>query len=236
MKTNPKSLKEVNRRTTLNFLATLAIAPLSYRANTLAAALPPLTKGPLAEPYRGSYFPNLPLQTQEGKTVRFYDDLLKDKIVTINFFYCRCQGVCSPITSNLLEVQKLLGARVGRDIFMYSISLDPEHDTPAVLKEYAKNRRLGPGWLLLTGRPADIELLRHKLGEVNANPAADRIKSNHSGIVRYGNEARQLWAACPGESRPEWLAKSILWMDRPEHRRKSGTNAESVPAKEAKPI
>jgi protein SCO1 len=236
MKTSLKSSNEVSRRTALNSLATLAVVPLSNHINTLAANLPPLTKDRLAEPYRAGYFPNVPLQTQEGKTVRFYDDLLKDKIVTINFFYCRCQGVCSPITSNLLEVQKLLGARVGHDIFMYSISLDPEHDTPAVLKEYAEDRGLGPGWLLLTGRPADIELLRHKLGAVDLNPEIDRIRSNHSGMVRYGNEARQLWAACPGESRPAWLVKSILWMDRPKHRQMSNAKPGSTTDPSAKPI
>src|SRR6185295_2768145 len=83
-------------------------------------------------------FPNVTLTTHEGKRVKFYDDLLKDKIVIINFMYIRCQGTCPGTTANLLKVQKLLGDRVGKDIFMYSITLKPEEDTPKDLNAYAK--------------------------------------------------------------------------------------------------
>jgi protein SCO1 len=96
---------------------------------------------------RERYFPNVILRTHHNKKVRFYDDLLKDKIVTINFMYSKCEGVCPGITANLLKVQKLLGARMGRDIFMYSITLKPEQDTPKVLKQYAKMHAAGPGWV-----------------------------------------------------------------------------------------
>src|SRR5713226_6475300 len=89
------------------------------------------------EMIRERYFPNVSLRTHDGKEVRFYDDLIKNKIVTINFMYAVCEGVCPLITSNLVEVQKLLVPRVGRDIFMYSITLKPEQDTPRALKEYA---------------------------------------------------------------------------------------------------
>src|SRR5215813_10354945 len=94
------------------------------------------------EMIRARYFPNVVLTTHEGKKVRFYDDLIKDKIVTINFMYATCEGVCPGITANLVEVQELLGKRVGRDIFMYSITLKPEQDTPKVLKNYVKMHRI----------------------------------------------------------------------------------------------
>ena len=80
------------------------------------------------------YFPNFELTTHEGKKVRFYDDLIKDKIVVINFMYANCEGICIPITMNLKRVQNLLGDRVGRDIFMYSITLKPKEDTPRRLE------------------------------------------------------------------------------------------------------
>src|ERR1043165_9587367 len=86
---------------------------------------------------RRRYFPNVHLATHLGKTVRLYEDLVKDKIVTFNFFYATCEGICVPITSNLVRVQALLGDRVGRDIFMYSITLKPKQDPPEVLREYA---------------------------------------------------------------------------------------------------
>ena len=75
-------------------------------------------------------FPNVTLTTHEGKKVKFYDDLMKDKIVIINFMYVKCEGKCPGTTANLVKVQKLLGDRVGKDIFMYSITLKPEEDTP----------------------------------------------------------------------------------------------------------
>jgi protein SCO1 len=165
---------------------------------------------PARELIRRRHFPNVPLITQQGKTVHFYDDLIKDKKVVINLIYTRCEGICVPVTSNLVRVQKLLGDRVGRDIFFYSITLKPEEDDPKALAEYAAMHHVGPGWLFLTGKPEDIELLRKKLGFTYSDPAEDADKSNHVGMVRMGNEPYMRWAACPGMSAPTWIAKDIL--------------------------
>lgn len=171
---------------------------------------------------RARYFPNVVLTTHEGKKVRFYDELIKGKIVTINFTYAECERVCLPVTANLARVQKLLGNRVGRDIFMYSITLRPEQDTPAVLKKYAEMHRVKPGWWFLTGDPHDIELLRRKLGYLDPDPEVDEDKSQHIGIIRYGNEPFQWWGACPGLADPQWIVTSILWVDAPKSRPASG--------------
>ena len=168
------------------------------------------------EKIRQRHFPNVTLMTHEGKKVRFYDDLLKDKIVLINFMYATCEGVCPRITSNLQQVQKMLGDRVGKDIFFYSITLKPEKDTPAVLNNHVKMHKIKPGWLFLTGAPADVELLRRKLGFTDPDPARDRDTSNHIGNVRYGNEALMLWAAAPGLSKAAAIAESVLWVDWPK--------------------
>ena len=134
----------------------------------------------------------------------------------VTVLYSKCEGVCPGITANLLKVQKLLGARMGRDIFMYSITLKPEQDTPRVLKQYAKMHAAVPGWLFLTGESPDIELLRRKLGFTDPDPVLDQDKSSHIGNVRYGNEALQLWAACPGLADARWIAESISWVDWPK--------------------
>src|SRR5262249_56905814 len=78
------------------------------------------------EMIRQRYFPDVILTTHESKKVRFYDDLIKDKIVLINMMYSRCEGICMPITMNLRKVQMMLGDRMGRDIFIYSLSLKPD--------------------------------------------------------------------------------------------------------------
>jgi len=83
------------------------------------------------------YFPNVPLTTQDGTTVHFYDDLLKGKSVAINVIYTSCKDECPLETARLVQVQKILGGRVGKDIFFYSITIDPKQDTPKVLKAYA---------------------------------------------------------------------------------------------------
>ena len=169
------------------------------------------------EKIRQRYFPDVVLRTHLGKEVRFYEDLLMGKIVTINFVYASCEGVCPAIMTNLVKVQKLLGDRVGRDVFMYSFTLQPEKDTPQVLKEYAEMHGVKPGWTFLTGKPADLELLRRSLGFTNPNPEQDKDKSNHIGNIRYGNEPLMLWAACPGLAHAKWIAESISWVIRPEH-------------------
>ena len=160
--------------------------------------------------------PNITLTTHEGRKVKFYDDLIKDKIVILNFMYAKCEGICPGTTANLVKLQRVLGDRVGKDIFMYSITLDPERDTPAVLNRYAKAYHTKPGWLFLTGNPKDVELLRRSLGFIDLDPLRDANKSNHIGMLRYGNEARQLWAGCPGTMQPSKIAKLIGLVDWPE--------------------
>lgn len=158
-------------------------------------------------------FPNVTLRTHENKTVRFYDDLVKGRHVVLNFMYASCPDSCPLQTANLALVQKALGPRVGRDIFMYSITLDPTHDTPEVLKAYAERFGVGPGWSFLTGRPEDTELLRRKLGFVDSDPIVDQDKTNHIGVVLYGNDRLDRWAACPALSRAGDIAEYVLWME-----------------------
>ena len=202
------------RRKLLGLLGLAGMTPFAGRLLTTSAAAADAGLSP-RDRIRRRYFPNVSLETQDGKWVRFYDDLIKDKIVTINFFYAKCDGICPTVTANLAKVQMLLAKHVGRDIFMYSISLKPEQDTPAALKEYAEMFQAKPGWTFLTGKPDDIELLRRSLGFTNLDPKLDQDKSQHIGNVRYGNEPLMLWAACPGMANPEFIAKTVSWMIRP---------------------
>jgi protein SCO1/2 len=157
------------------------------------------------------YFSNVVLRAHDGRRVRFYDDLLKGKTVLVNFMYTVCRGVCPGVTTNLLEVQRLLGPRVGRDIFFYSVTLKPDEDTPDVLARYVAARRVGPGWTFLTGDPDDLELVRRKMGAVDPDPVVDADKSQHTGMIRYGNEPLERWASCAGSAGPQWILRSVLW-------------------------
>jgi len=174
----------------------------------------PLPDQAARERIRDRNLPNVALLTHRNRRVRFYDDLVKDKVVVMNLMYAECEVVCPGITMNLGKVQKLFGRRLGRDIFMYSITLEPEHDTPSVLADYAREHGVGPGWTFLTGAPPDVERLRRSLGFVDPDPVLDKDKANHIGNIRYGNEPLMLWAACPGMADAKWIAESISWVVR----------------------
>jgi protein SCO1/2 len=197
-----------------HWLATAGLAPmmgaLIARAQTpgTESAAPRLSG---RERIRRYHLPNVELITHTGQHVHFYDDLVKDKKVIINFMYAKCEGICVPVTTNLVRVQKLLGDRVGRDIFMYSITLKPAEDSPEVLREYAEEHHVGAGWMFLTGSPPDIDHLRRALGFTYADPAEDADTSNHIGMLRFGIEAQTRWAACPGMANPEHIVREILW-------------------------
>jgi protein SCO1/2 len=101
--------------------------------------------------------PNPELVTDDGRRVRFYDDLVRGRVVAVSFFYLRCTGICPRGTENLLSVQRLLGDRLGRDVFMYSVTLTPELDSPKDLRDYRARYHVQRGWTFLTGRPANVE-------------------------------------------------------------------------------
>src|SRR5215467_1296952 len=153
-----------------------------------------------------NYFPNVPLIDQNGRTLHLYDDLLKGKTVVVNLIYTHCVDSCPLETARLLQVQKMLGDRMGKDVFFYSISIDPEHDTPAVLKEYAEKFHAGPGWLFLTGKMTDIDLVAHKLG-LYYDPGLNR--DGHTVDLMIGNEPTGLWTRNSATDNPRFLATNI---------------------------
>jgi protein SCO1/2 len=175
------------------------------------------------------YFPNVTLTTQDGARVRFYDDLIKGKIVAINLIYTTCKYACPLETARLSQVATLLGDRMGRDVFFYSITIDPDHDTPAVLKEYAAKYQAGPGWTFLTGKQQDIELISKKLGlysEPNrSNP------DGHTPMLVIGNEETGQWMQNSGLDNPKFLSRTIGdWLNSWQTARKSTKSYADVPA------
>jgi protein SCO1 len=158
-------------------------------------------------PWGKDYFPNPPVVTQDGKTLRFYNDLIKDKIVVISFIYTSCADLCPLTTARLAQIQEKLGDSVGRDIFFYSITVDPERDSPEVLKKHAEAFHIGPGWLFLTGKPEDIASIRYKLGDRR------RKLSEHTQEVRLGNDATGEWERASLMGDLDRLVMSIRGMD-----------------------
>ncbi|MBU1212264.1 MAG: SCO family protein [Alphaproteobacteria bacterium] len=134
------------------------------------------------------YLPNVELVTQDGKTVRFYDDVVKGKLIVFSFIYTTCRDICPLITARLAQVYDKLGDVAGRDVHFVSISIDPENDTPALMKEHADTFRDDPRWLFLTGTPENVGKVRYKLGE------RSRKLTEHGAMIMMFNDLTGEWS------------------------------------------
>ena len=170
-----------------------------------AAAESPAAPAVSKHRWGAEYFPHVELTTQNGKTVRFYDDLLKGRIVAINVVFTECTEVCPLETANMAQLQRVLGERYGRDIVFYSISIDPKNDTPAVLKAYAE--KFGAQWTFLTGKVQDIDVITRKLGLIRPRDLAKG--GHHSATLMIGNEPAGLWTRTSAVDNPKFLAARI---------------------------
>lgn len=167
-----------------------------------------------------SHFPNVELVTHDGRKVRLYDDLLKGKTVAVNTFFADCGDVCPLSTAKMLELKKLLGDRVGKDVFFYSISVDPDNDTPEALKAYAERFHTGPGWVFLTGKGEDVRLAIRKLGLGTVQATSPR--DSHSTTLMVGHEPTGQWMKNSTTDNPRFVAAMMRgflgWGANPEAR------------------
>jgi protein SCO1/2 len=182
-------------------LSIIAIACLCFSCPKTAAQQPSTqTTGQSAAQ---KYFTDVVLINQDGEKMRLYSDLLRDKVVIIDFFFATCQGSCLPLNRNLQKIQVALGDRVGKDVHLISVSVDPATDTPARLKEYAKKLEAKRGWYFLTGDKANVDFALHKLGGYVDD------KQDHTNIFIIGNERTGLWKKAFGLARSDELIKVV---------------------------
>jgi protein SCO1/2 len=172
--------------------------------------IPPCRPGP-------EHFPNVVVQSHLGGRALFWDDLIRDRAVLLHLTSAEREAEY-PVLANLARVQPLLGDRLGREVFFYSITTAPERDTPLVLREMAERCGAGPGWLFLTAAPADAAAIRNRLfvhdmaghaGHAQAGPPAEDCSR---GLLRYGNAALGLWGSVPARAEPRWIAERLLWV------------------------
>ncbi|MBV9926999.1 MAG: SCO family protein [Acidobacteria bacterium] len=181
-------------------------------------ATPPPKPAELSDPHAGhrmsgeaqpqqspaqKYFSDVELLDQDGNRVRFYTDVLKGKTVIISAFFTTCTSVCPPMNRNLEKVQAALGDRVGRDVFIVSISVDPETDTPPRLKEYSQRFHAKPGWLFLTGKKENVEWALYRVGQYVES------KDDHTTVIAVGNERTGLWKKALGVAKPADLIQIV---------------------------
>jgi protein SCO1/2 len=143
--------------------------------------------------------PDVELLDQDGRTVHFYTDLVKGKVVAVNFIFTTCTTICPPLGATFARVQRELGARAGRDVHLISISVDPATDTPERLKAWGAKFHAAEGWTFVTGRKPQVDELLRALGAATASP------SDHTPTVLVGNDAAGQWTRAYGLARPTVL-------------------------------
>jgi len=191
--------RAIKRRELFSNLAGIGASPASAQACTGA-----------------SLIPNVALRTHEGKEVRFYEDLVKGRQVIINMMYAHCEEFCPAITTRLVEIHQALAARMGRDLFMYSITLKPQEDDPAALKAFARmHGALLPGWTFLTGDAYDIETLRFALFR-HDHIKFDLDPASHTAKLRIINDAINRWVHVPPLASTMTVLQHISWADPPK--------------------
>ncbi|MBY3080607.1 MULTISPECIES: SCO family protein [Rhizobium] len=109
--------------------------------------------------------PDFTLTSQNLTPVSLHD--LRGKVVAVAFIFASCSDICPMLTDNMVRVKAKLGRAFGKEIDFVSITVDPERDTPEVLKEYARNFDAdSKGWSFLTGDPAIVHEVGRKYGVI----------------------------------------------------------------------
>jgi protein SCO1/2 len=204
-------VSEASRMSRRGWLALLGLLPVAAAAFPIFESLERRRRPGTQRPVHGfhrDYFPDLVLRTQDDERVRLYTDLLAGKTVLVHFFYGDGRdGLCPAVTANLVQLQRLLGERCGRDVFMYSFTFAPE--APARLRAYRASYPITAGWTFLTGSAADLALCRARFGVADPDPALDREPARHVNVVLLGNEPHERWLGLPALSSPGALLEQL---------------------------
>lgn len=152
--------------------------------------------------------PDLELRDQEGRKVRFYSDLIKDKVVVLSFIYTSCNYTCTMQGQTFSKLQSLLGNRLGKSVFLISITIDPAKDNPALLKAWGQRYDVQSGWTLVTGKPAEMNKL---LVPFTGNPAGAEM---HLPSTFVGNDRTGIWTSAAGVFEAEALLNAVDYVTR----------------------
>ena len=166
--------------------------------------------------------PDVEVLDQDGNVLHFYSDLIKNKTVAINFIFTNCTTICPPLAATFARVQKEIGDRVGKDVHLISISVDPVTDTPERLKVWGAKFKAGAGWTFVTGEKQEVDKLLNALG------AAVSKREDHTPAVIIGNDAKGVWTRAYGLAKPGQIVALIT-------QAMAGVIDESSISEEAKP-
>lgn len=157
-----------------------------------------------------TWFTDTVLKDQNGRELRFYSDVLKDKVVMLNVIFTHCNDACPLITRKLREVREAMGPELAGQVTFVSISSDPLNDTPEALKAFAKKQGVdGPNWLFLTGDKANVDLVLGRLGQFLPSP------EQHSTQLIAGDVAGKRWSKIRPDAPPVAIAQRMQLLAQP---------------------
>ena len=173
---------------------------------------------------------NFELLDQDGRTVRFFEDLVAGEIVAITFMYTSCSTNCSLATQNVARARDLMAEYTDKPVRFVSITVDPERDGPQELKRFQAEQGLDASWRLLTGAPHVVTALRTKLGVYDPDPVVDVDAASHSGLVVLGNEPAGRWMTVPALVNPVRIRQAVERIMLPPEKWSKGSDViEAVP-------
>lgn len=180
----------MNTRT--NFFKVLGLALIMLAATEAAAQSCHAPAAQAKKPETKMVIPDVAVLDQDGKPLHFYTDLIKGKTVAINFIFTNCTTICPPLAATFARLQKEMGDKVGKDVHLISISVDPVTDTPERLKAWGAKFKAGPGWTFVTGDKQEMDKLLNALG------AAVSKREDHTPALIIGNDAKGVWTRTYG--------------------------------------
>ena len=181
-----------------------SISKMELRDMLLKALLPPPTQG-----RGGNQFPDVAVTSHTGETYRFYSDLIRDKVVVVQFMSIDSQKQF-PSLEHFSQIAQRLGDKLGREVSLYSITTDPEKDTVERLAAYAEEHHIPAGWHLLRSSADDSKAISGRFARHLSR------HHHHEGInmrmVHYGNGSVGLWGAFATDSDPDMAVARLSWL------------------------
>ena len=175
-----------------NMMMILCAGGLAVPAVGLAEATATPQAGPTneaaAEEKARKFFTDLEVVDQNGNKLRFYSDVLKGRVVLINFIFTNCPDACPMMTHKLMQVRSMMVPAIKDDVWFISVSVDPERDTPEAMKAFAEKQGVDESrWIFLTGDKKNLEYLVRKLGQYTPDVEA------HTTLMLAGNTITRHW-------------------------------------------
>ncbi len=183
----------------------------AHEAQTLAKVLPIQVAPPSSGTHDAQqYFTDTALLDQDGNTVRFYSDELKDRLVLLNVVFTHCNDACPLITRKLKEVREAMGEAVASQVYFITLTSDPKNDTPQVLKAFATKHGVdSPNWRFLTGTQEQMDLVLGRLGQVIPSP------EQHSTQLIVGDVATKRWSKIRPDAPVQAIAQRLQFLSLP---------------------